>query len=317
MDVIALAQHGILRAVATLGTATSTYHIQLLAKHTQHIIFCFDGDAAGKQAAWRGLESTLAHLNGGLEAGFVFLPDGHDPDSLVRAEGKEQFEQRLKQATPLPQFLFDTLSQNINLVSTAGKTQLIQLAKPLLQKLAEGSYKQLLIDDLARLTHIESHRLYGLIDDKIPAKPVDNTIAIARTPERVAVALLIQNPDIYSSCVEKIDVSLLHDEDHQLLIKLLSQLQKQPTATTASLIEAWRNSSYFDFLNQLAAWDHQVPEEELTKEFIDIMLFLQKKNSELVIRQYINKSRREGLSEAERNHLQQMLKERHQPAEIK
>ena len=86
MDVIALAQHGINNSVATLGTATSSYHIQLLSKYTKQLIFCFDGDAAGRQAAWRALESSLPHLNAGLDASFIFLPEGHDPDSLVRAE---------------------------------------------------------------------------------------------------------------------------------------------------------------------------------------------------------------------------------------
>ncbi len=111
MDVIALAQHGITNAVAALGTATSPYHIQLLAKHSKQLIFCFDGDAAGRQAAWRALECCLPELNQGLDASFVFLPEGHDPDSLVRAEGSEQF--KLTNATVRPlliSFFFDTIS---------------------------------------------------------------------------------------------------------------------------------------------------------------------------------------------------------------
>lgn len=312
MDVIALAQHGIGNAVATLGTATSTYHIQLLAKHTKQLIFCFDGDTAGKQAAWRGLESSLAHLNTGLDAGFIFLPDGHDPDSLVREEGKDAFLNRLKQATPLHRFFFDTLAKDINLQNPAGKTQLINLAKPYLHKMAEGTFKQLLIDDLARLTHIDNHRLNQLIKDTNEVKGLEQSTTIARSPVRIAIALLLQNPDIYKRSAPKIDTSLLDETEHSILLALLRQLATNPEANTAALIEAWRNTDYFDSINKLAAWDHQVPDQALITEFIDIVLFLQKQTRDQTIRLLINKSRVQGLSEAEKLHLQSILKERHE-----
>ncbi|WP_454780200.1 DNA primase [Legionella sp. WA2022007384] len=311
MDVIALAQHGIMNAVATLGTATSTYHIQLLSKHTKSLIFCFDGDNAGRQAAWRALESSLPHLNLGLDASFMFLPDSHDPDSLVRQEGKENFLNRIKQATPLHRFLFDNLAKDLNLLRPAGKTQLINLAKPFLQKMDEGSYKQLLIEDLARLTHIETHRLNQLITEESKTPQQEQTMTIARTPMRIAVALLLQHPEIYAQIKPKINLELLDSKEHEILLQVLQQLATNPQATTATLIESWREHPYFDSMNKLAAWDHLVPEPELVKEFIDIMLFLQKQNRELNIRQLINKSRQQGLSEVERIKLQEMLKERH------
>lgn len=315
MDVIALAQHGITNAVATLGTATSTYHIQLLAKHTKHLIFCFDGDNAGRQAAWRGLESSLAHLNAGLDASFIFLPDGQDPDSLVRQEGRDQFLNRLGQATPLQRFFFDTLAKDINLLTPGGKTQLVNAAKPFLQKMSEGSYKQLLIDDLARLTHIDSHRLAQLIADTSEIKPTKQSVLIARTPVRLAIALLLQNPEMYVRSIGKIDPHLLDEKEHPILCRLLQQMEANPTANTAALIEGWRNTSYFDSINQLAAWEHQVPEQELINEFIDIVLFLQKQHHEQIIRQFIEKSREQGLTETERLHLQGLLKERHLQAD--
>lgn len=115
LDVIALAQYGIWNAVAALGTAASSYHIQLLSKYTRQMIFCFDGDNAGRQAAWRALENSLPFLGNNLDARFVFLPEGHDPDSLVRKEGKEKFIARLTNATPLSQYFFDTLAENIDI----------------------------------------------------------------------------------------------------------------------------------------------------------------------------------------------------------
>lgn len=311
MDVIALAQHGILNAVATLGTATSIYHIQLLAKHTKRLIFCFDGDAAGRQAAWRGLESSLPYLNTGLDASFIFLPEQHDPDSLVREEGKDNFLLRLKQATPLHRFFLDTLAKDINLTTPAGKTQLINQTKPFLQKMTEGSYKQLLIDDLARLTHIDNHRLNQLLQDQTEPKPQEYQGVISRTPVRIAIALLLQNPELYLKAVEHIKPALLNDKEHHILLKILGQLEANPQANTATLVENWRNTSYFESINKLASWDHQVPDQEPIKEFIDTIILLQKQSRELIINKYIDKSRQEGLTETERLSLQEMLKERH------
>lgn len=316
LDVIALAQHGIDNAVAALGTATSTYHIQLLTKHTQHLIFCFDGDTAGRQAAWRALESCLPQLNAGLNASFIFLPEGQDPDSVVREEGATKFLERLQQAKPLNQFFFETLSRNISLMSVAGKSQLINVAKPHLLKMQEGPYKQLLLDELARITHIESHRLDQLLRDKAPQLKTSHK-PITRSPIRLAIALLVQHPEIFNECKHAIDPGLLDGKDQELLQKLLQQIANNPESNTATLIEQWRNTPYFESLVKLASWEHQVPEVALVKEFVDIILFLQKQNLENKINQYIAKSRNQGLTLSERLNLQEMLKQRHQTVDDK
>ena len=316
MDVIALAQYDVFNAVATLGTATSTYHIQLLAKHTTRIIFCFDGDLAGKNAAWRALESSLPHLNGGLDAHFIFLPEGQDPDSLIRKEGKAHFLKYLKDAIPLHHFFFKTLAKDIDLSSLAGKTQLLNKAKPYLQKMEEGSYKQLLIEDLARQTHLDSDRLNRLLADPDDINTHEPSAAITRTPLRTAVALLLQNPEIYDPCAPYINALLLHPQEHHILLTLLDKLSKNPKATTASLTETWRDTKYFLSINKLASWNHQVPQESLTEEFIDTLKFLQEQNRELAIQYYINKAKQEGLSEGEKFNLQHLLKLKHMPASI-
>ncbi len=312
MDVIALAQHGIMNAVATLGTATSTYHIQLLSKHTKQLIFCFDGDKAGRQAAWRALESSLPHLNIGLDASFIFLPEGHDPDSLVREEGKEQFLQRLHSATPLNQFFYSTLTRDIDTTTLAGKSQLVNAAKPYLIKITEGAYKQLMIDELSRLTRIEQHRLNQLIADNVVEQIYELNMNIARSPIRVAIALLLQHPEINADYSSDISPDMLTGSQHDLLQTLMQQVADNPGINTATLVEFWRDSPIFDSLNKLAAWDHQVPEEALAKEFVDIVLFLSKKSRESKIQELLEKSRNQGLTEAERLQLQAMLKERHQ-----
>ncbi|MBA3537875.1 MAG: DNA primase [Tatlockia sp.] len=312
MDVIALAQHGITNAVAALGTATSSYHIQLLSKHSKQLIFCFDGDAAGRQAAWRALESCLPELNLGLDASFIFLPEGHDPDSLVRAEGSEQFKFRMKNATPLNRFFLDTIANGIDTFSVAGKSQLINAAKPYLLKMQEGPYKQLLFNEIARLTHIETYRIIQIINDNLSEKVKEVSKKITNSPIRLAIALLIQNPEIFKACQTQININLLDGKGQEILQKLLHQVKASPDANTATLIEAWRDSPYFSPLAKLAGWEHQEPDEELIKKFTDIILFLQKQNIENKINQYLAKSRKEGLTVSERHTLQEMMKQRHQ-----
>ena len=312
MDVIALAQHGILNAVATLGTTTSTYHIQLLSKFTKQVIFCFDGDTAGRQAAWRALESSLPHLNSGLDARFIFLPEGHDPDSLVREEGKTQFLQRLQHTIPLNQLFVDTITQGIDTTSLAGKSQLVGAAKPYLLKMADGPYKQLLMDELARLTRIETHRLLQLLEEKAKNTSTNENKNITRTPTRIAIAILLQHPELYTSCMTQLPHELLDAQKQRVLKTIMQQIAEAPAINTAKLIESWRDSPIFDSITKLAAWDHQVPESALSKEFIDIVLFLAKQNRESAIQQLMKKAHSLGLTEEERMNLQRMLKQRHQ-----
>ncbi|KTD01221.1 DNA primase [Legionella feeleii] len=316
MDVIALAQYGITNAVAALGTATSTYHIQLLSRHTKQLIFCFDGDAAGRQAAWRALESCLPHLNNGLDASFIFLPDGQDPDSLVRAEGQNAFRERLEKATPLNRFFLDTIAAAIDTNSAAGKSQLINAAKPYLLKMPEGPYKQLLVDEIARMTRIENHRISQLTQDQGSEK-INDIKTITRSPLRLAIALLIQHPEIFAACQSQISFEWVDSKEQEILQKLIHHVAQYPESNTASLVELWRDTAFFEPISKLAAWDHQVPEKALTKEFIDIILFLQKQNLENKINQYIAKSRNQGLTISERLALQEMLQQRHQTAHDK
>ncbi len=317
MDVIALAQHDIGNAVATLGTATSNFHIQLLTKHTQKLVFCFDGDLAGQKAAWKAFETCLPHLNTGLDARFMFLPENDDPDSLIRREGKTKFLLRLANATLLNRFFLEKINEGIDTTTLAGKNQLINAAKPYLIQLPEGPYKQLLLDELARITHIESYHLNHHLKNKLSTTHEIKDKTIIRSPIRLAIALLIQYPENLQTCYTKIDISSLDGKGQGLLQKLLWQIMKSPDTNTAMIIERWRNTASFELLSQLASWDHQVPEKELQREFLDIILFLQKQNFEKKIRQYLAKSRNQGLTLSEKQDLQKMLQLRHQNAHTK
>lgn len=312
LDVIALAQHGIFYSAATLGTATSTYHIQLLLKYTQKVIFCFDGDEAGKKAAWRALESCLPHLNTALDAQFIFLPEQHDPDSFIRSEGKARFQVLLDTAQPLQHYFFKTLMQSIDVTTLNGKTQLFNLAQPFIQRMPEGVYKQWFLDELSRLTHVDAHRVHQMVADAAKPQMIKAVQrVIKRTPIRVAMALLIQHPERLMNSLTKININQLQGPKQRLLQTLIQHALRIPTINTALMIEAFRDTPYFDVLNQLAAWPHQVPLEALNQEFEDIIYFLVKQNVDSEIQDLLKKARQSHLSDQERDVLQTLLKQRH------
>jgi DNA primase len=168
MDVVALAQFGIRNAVATLGTACGEDHLTLSFKHTSEVVFCFDGDNAGRNAARRALENSLPTMQDGRRIKFLFLPDGEDPDTLVRQIGPEKFNLMVDQAVPLEEFLFDSVSSDINLQTMEGRAQLSKLAAPLLHQLPQGVYKELMFTNLAQRTGISTDTLMELVDAPAP-----------------------------------------------------------------------------------------------------------------------------------------------------
>jgi DNA primase len=163
MDVVALAQFGIGYAVATLGTSTSEEHLRRLFRITPRLVFCFDGDRAGREAAWRALKAVLPFMEEGRQAGFLMLPDGEDPDTLVRSGGAEAFEQRVADAQPLSEYLFAELRGQTDLSSPEGRARLAELAGPLIAKLPEGVYRHLILDRLGGLVNIDTAELAGYL----------------------------------------------------------------------------------------------------------------------------------------------------------
>lgn len=171
MDVVALAQQGITNSVATLGTATTPEHMQKLYKVVPEVVFCFDGDDAGRRAAWKALESTLPQMEDGRQARFLFLPQGEDPDSMVRKEGPEPFTQRIKdQALSLDSFLFRELEDGLDLNTMDGRARLAKLAQPYLKQLPEGMFHQLLIKKLSDITGLDSQYLTTHFEEEAAAE---------------------------------------------------------------------------------------------------------------------------------------------------
>ncbi|MHA7880870.1 MAG: DNA primase [Saccharospirillum sp.] len=189
MDVVALAQYGVKNAVATLGTATSRTHVQRLFKLTPEIVFCFDGDEAGRRAALRALENTLPEIRDGQQARFLFLPDGEDPDTLVRKEGFDVFMKRIRQAQSLPDFLFEHLQSQADVSSLDGKARLASLARGWIDQVPPGVLHQLLLQQLSSLVGLPLEQIlasFEAVKPRIPAEPANK--APPTTPDSSGLA---------------------------------------------------------------------------------------------------------------------------------
>jgi DNA primase len=200
MDVVALAQHGVEYAVATLGTATTPHHVQKLLRLTEHIIFCFDGDKAGQRAAWRALENALPYLQDGKRISFLFLPVEHDPDSFIREFGKAAFEQRFQEAMPLSSYLLREVSAGLDLRSQEGRSQLLQRAKPLLTAIVAPTTALLLRKEVAALSGVSQSELEALYEvESIGRAPRAAFQKAGRTPpsaHRLLLQCLLAQPGL-------------------------------------------------------------------------------------------------------------------------
>lgn len=200
MDVVALSQHGVDYAVATLGTATTPYHIQKLLRLADQIVFCFDGDKAGRKAAWRALENALPHLQDGKLISFLFLPAEHDPDSYIREYGKEVFEQQVADAMPLSGYLLREISNDLDLKTQEGRNQLLHRAKPLLSAITSPVTSLLLRKEVAALSGVSQAELEALYEIRpIANAPRPSLKKAARTPfpaQRLMLQCLIAQPEL-------------------------------------------------------------------------------------------------------------------------
>jgi DNA primase len=258
MDVIMLACHGIRYAVATLGTATTPEHLERMFRQVPEVVFCFDGDRAGREAAWRALENVLPVVGEGRQARFMFLPDGEDPDSLVRQEGRDLFESRVAGAVPLSTFFFDALSARVDIQSIDGYVRLVELARPLLSKMQGGVFRREMIALLAERTRMSSRELLAeLGETSQPGRKTERISGYSKNKQpslvRTAITLLLQFPRLAR---EAKDIQVLRGLDRPglgLLLEMLELLQARPHLNTAALLEHWRQRDEWRYLQQLAA----------------------------------------------------------------
>ncbi len=236
MDVIALAQHGVDEAVATLGTATTKEHAELLFRNAEDVVFCFDGDRAGRQAAWRALESTLPRLTDGRQAYFLFLPDGEDPDTLVRKEGADGFRRRMHEAMPLSDYFFDTLSREIDMSSLDGRARLSSRAQPLIEQMPDGAFRDLMREALAERTG--ARRV--VTQAAPPPVPVRaNRQVVQRTLIRSALALLLARPQLLFEVEVPERLATLDKPGADVLRQMVELIRKRPQITASDIMDAF------------------------------------------------------------------------------
>lgn len=280
MDVVALAQHGVSYTVATLGTATTAGHVEGLFRVINDLVFCFDGDRAGRIAAWRALEATLPFLRDGRQASFLLLPEGEDPDTLIRREGQAAFEQRLGQATALADYLFSELRTQTDSDTLAGCAKLAELARPLLEKLPEGHFRDLMEERLRQEAGLANAatRLRSSPAVTVPSR-ADRNLRLTRTSLRKAIALLLYRPELAQQ-VTADDPALLRQKEPgiKLLADLIEMLQDNPQLRVAAVLERYRDTREGAILEQLAAWTPEVPDQDyqFEREFGDILVALRR-----------------------------------------
>ena len=265
MDVLALAQHGIDHCVATLGTATTTTHLQRLFRLAPSIVFCFDGDRAGRDAAGRALEIALPLLESGRQVSFLFLPDGEDPDSVIRDQGADTFRTLIDSATPLPDLLFDTLLNQTDLTRMDGKARLATLARPLISRVPEGPLRELMQQRLSDLTGVAPSGLGGLATTP-PTVPHKRASARSKrlSPLATAISVLVQRPQLATGLdLPTAVVDTQDDPGVQLLTKVHGFARENPQLTTASLIERFRGDEQQPTLEKLASRNHLVDDDGL------------------------------------------------------
>jgi len=304
MDVIALAQMGIRNAVATLGTATSDRHLTRMFRAVSEVVFCFDGDAAGLNAAWRALETSLPLMEDGRRVRFLFLPEGDDPDTHVRKVGKDKFLEKVEQAVPLEQFFFDKLSEDLDIDSIEGKARLSNLAKPLIRQLPKGVYGQLMLDRLSDTLGVSSESLDQLMatapdpaqrppppemasppeDHGAPppygapqSRPSDRGPGVALTKIRKpasikAIELLLRNPEIALALEANLEsLRYAEDESRKLLCTLIEKVQNEPQIETFTLLGYCYGTHLGGQLTQLLQAEKITPQEGLEEEFKQII----------------------------------------------
>src|SRR5690606_24993062 len=267
LDVPSLAPIGVGPAVATLGTSTTADHVRRLTRLSDRVVFCFDGDAAGRKAAWRALETVLPFAGGKVEIKFLLLPEGEDPDSLVRTQGPEAFRRRIAEALPLSTFLIEELTARIDTKDVDGRARLVAEAKPLLARVPAGVYRELLIEELARLTGIEQSRFVALLEPQAAAPTRDRPVAPpplrrGRSAIGRTITLVLHHPGAVPLAGEVEGLDEVDESGAALLRRVLEVARERPDLKLAGLIERFRDDPDERHIVRLAAEEPPLVEDD-------------------------------------------------------
>lgn len=301
MDVLALAQHGVPYAVATLGTATTDEHINQLFRLSDELVFCFDGDRAGRDAAWRALERVLPTVRDGRRVGYLFLPEGEDPDSLIRDIGQQAFEQRVAATTPLSEYLLDQLTAQTRLNDVDGRARLLELAKPLVSKLPAGAYRDLLNQQLAERVQAPVELLNRHISPPKPQPAVRSRAPLLRrTLPRLAISLLLHQPTLAHKVQHLEALKKLTAPGLPLFTELVEYLQTHPHISLGALLERYRDTPTSPILTKLAQAGFDLDDDLVEAEFMGV---LDKLRQLYLDRYWFDKAARGELDEHELHYL--------------
>jgi DNA primase len=318
MDVVRLHQAGITFAVATLGTATTQEHLNKIFRLTSEVVFCFDGDRAGRQAAWRALENALPLARDGRELKFLFLPEGHDPDTLVAAEGREQFEARLQSATPLSEYLIGHLSQQTDLAHVDGRAKLAALARPLFVRMPEGVYRELLADRLAEEIRMPAAKLKelllaGLAKQEVP-EPAPRvrraSVSVGRGNLLTqAIGLVLHHPAAARAVRNRERLDVVDTPGAPVLRELLAQATDMATPSTAVLLERWRERPEFARLTDLAGATPLVAEQSAAASELQMAIekIIEAHGPGQRVNELLRKAEEQGLNFDEKTELSSLL----------
>ncbi len=311
MDVVALAQHGIRYGIATLGTASNSDHLRTAFRYCNEIVFCFDGDEAGRKAARRALENALPTMEDGRSIRFLFLPEGEDPDSLVRQHGSTGFMRLLSQAQPLEEYLFATLAEQADPTTLEGRASLSKLAMPLIQKLPDGVFRELMQDSLAQRTGLSAHALQRLREQAEteaaleqeqqdaeeprtpPARPRSTSeTLIARLPSSrrdpclFALAMLLYAPSQIAQHCPTLEAERLPSPPSEaglLLLEVLTLLRQRPESNTAMLLGHWYGQLEYDTLSEalktIALLGNSLDDQSAVTAFLDTIAHFERHRS--------------------------------------
>lgn len=328
MDVVALAQQGIHWSVATLGTAASEEHLKRIFRLVNEVVFCFDGDAAGAQAAARAMQTLLPLINDGRHARFLFLPAGEDPDTLVRKEGAGLFEQRVNQAMPLAEYLVNHLRQGLDLSLLDDQARMAQAARPLIKNLANGLLKRRLVAHLQDLTGLTSEDLQASDSNPIqqayqPVKQSNTTEKNSRTlpAEEKLLRLLIRYPDLINQIPTSLEIEAERNESAEVLHSLLEYLRKSPHITTQVLLAYWSGTAQGEAFLQRARLALELNREAAAEEILAISHYLiNRKTEEQVEARYsdlLGQPETTQLPAAEMQELWKLVQQKHLKSEDK
>lgn len=308
MDVIALAQSGVDYAVAALGTATSQAHVELLFRFTAELVFCFDGDNAGREAAWKAMEAVFPSLKDGRQVRVLLLPQHHDPDSLVREEGVARFVERINAAQALSDYFFGYLAEEFDLSTMEGRAQLINKAKPYLTRMPDGVFKEMMF---ARLKELSASTKLDVLNNPATLNSMSDSSRRqknSRPPlERQALALLVQNPILIELLEEKaMDWRCLDFKGVEKFKAILQVILDEKPANTAILLEYYRNHADESIVKQLALLKFEVPAAGIEAEFCGALDKLLEHGRDAVFKRLLMKLETEGLTQQEKEELQKL-----------